>query len=227
MTFWSEALGWPIGEPWDDGPELRSFLPPQGDAYVHQRTVSGAPGVHLDLEVPDLAAETDRLVGLGATEVRRTSDRHTLRSPGGLDLGLVPARPRHERPAPVIGPAGSRRRLVQVCLDLPARHVEVEAAFWRAALPWPEVVVDAPEFLGRLVPPLGAPLQVLLQRLGDDDPGTTTRAHLDLGSDDLAADAAWLRSRGATAVHDGDGFIALRDPAGLAFCVTGNSPDAP
>jgi hypothetical protein len=226
-AFWVETLGWPLGEPWADHPELRSFTPPSGDAYVHRQTVHGDPGVHLDVEVADVLSETGRLVDLGATPVRRTADWQTLRSPGGLAFCLVEGQQHAARPGPVTGPAGLRRRLVQVCLDIPARHLDVEPDFWRAVLPWREVVITEPEFLGRLVPPPGAPLQVLLQRLGDDDGGTTTRAHLDLGSDDIAAYAERLVGRGAVHLHTGGGFIALRDPAGLAFCVTANSPDAP
>lgn len=225
-TFWSAALGWPLGEPWPDHPERRSFTPPDGDAYLHLQQVDGPPGGHLDLEVDDVDGEHQRLVGLGAVPARRTAGWSTLRSPGGLDLCLLPARPRR-RPSAVRGPAGTRRRLVQVCLDLPPRQAEAEAAFWRAALRWREVPIGEPEFLGRLVPPPGRPLQVLLQRLGDDDGGDRTRLHLDLGSEDLTADVALLRDLGAERLHQGDGFVALRDPAGSAFCVTRNAPEAP
>jgi hypothetical protein len=225
--FWADALGWPLGEPWPDHAELRSFTPPGGDAYVHRQVVRGDPGVHLDVEVADLPSETERLVTLGATPVRRTADWQTLRSPGGLPFCLVPAAEHSGRPDPVAGPDGVRRRLVQICLDIPARHVDVEPDFWRAVLPWREVPTGDAEFLGRLVPEPGAPLQVLLQRLGEDDPGTATRAHLDLGSDDIAADARMLRAHGAVQLRSTDGFVALQDPAGLAFCVTANSPDAP
>ncbi len=224
-TFWAAALGWPLGAPWPDHPELRSFTPPDGDTYVHLQQVDGPSGLHLDLEVDDPDAERDRLVTLGATLERRTDDWQTLRSPGGLALGLLQARNR-TRPAAVPGPGGTRRRLVQVCLDLPPRLAEVDAAFWRAALPWREVPVDDPEFLGRRVPPAGHPLQVLLQRLGDDD-GGPTRLHLDLGSDDLAADVALVEELGAQRQHEGGGFVALRDPAGQVFCVTANRSDAP
>ncbi|SDS07424.1 hypothetical protein SAMN04488543_1016 [Friedmanniella luteola] len=223
--FWATALGWPLGGPWPDHPELRSFSPPDGDAYVHLQQVDGPAGRHLDLEVDDVDAEHARLLALGATDVRRTADWWTVRSPGGLELCLLAARPR-TRPAPVTGPSGTRRRLVQVCLDLPPRLVDVDAAFWRAALAWREVPVDDPEFLGRLVPSPGHPLQVLLQRLDDDD-GGPTRLHLDLGSEDLAADVTLLQDRGAAPLHEGDGFVALRDPAGQVFCVTRNAPDAP
>jgi hypothetical protein len=224
--FWAAALGWPLGQPGPEHPELRSFLPPDGDAYVHLQHVGSAPAAHLDLEVPNLDEAADRLLALRAESVRRTADWWTLRSPGGLDFCLVLQHPRR-RPGPVTGPAGTRRRLVQVCLDLPAQHADAEAAFWRAALPWREVALGDPEFLGRLAPPGGSSLQVLLQRLGPDDGGHTTRLHLDLGSDDLGADVALLSDLGAEILHEGDGFVALRDPAGAAFCVTANSPDAP
>lgn len=224
-TFWAAALGWPLGEPWPDHPELRSFTPPDGDAYIHLQLVDGPAGLHLDLEVDDVDAERARLGGLGATPVRRTAAWSTVRSPGGLDLCLLPARPR-TRPGAVVGPSGTARRLVQVCLDLPPRLVEVDAAFWRAVLPWREVVIDDPEFLGRRVPPPGHPLQVLMQRLGDDD-GGSTRVHLDLGADDLAADVTLMTELGAERLHEGGGFVALRDPAGQVFCVTANRSDVP
>jgi hypothetical protein len=226
-AFWQAALGWPLGEPWPDHPELASFVPPSGDPYVHRQTVAGPAGVHLDLEVPDVAAETARLVERGATAVRRTEDWQTLRSPGGLDFCLVASVSHGPRPAPVTTAAGHRRRLVQVCLDIPVEHLDVEPAFWRAALPGREVIPDSPEFLVRFVPAPGSTLQVLLQRLGDDDPARSTRAHLDLGSDDVAADAELLQGLGAVPLLDRGGFVALRDPAGLAFCTTENSPDAP
>ena len=227
-AFWAEALGWPLGEPWPGHPELRSFTPPAGDAYLHRQTVAGPAAVHLDLEVADVDAETRRLVALGAAPVRRTDGRQTLRSPGGLPLCLVAGRTHASRPAPLTTGGGHRRRLVQVCVDIPPQHLAVEAAFWRAALGWREVAIDDPEFLGRLVPPAGSALQVLLQRLGADDGATATRAHLDLGAGGaVAADAALLQDLGATHLHDGSGFVALRDPAGLAFCTTGNDPDAP
>jgi hypothetical protein len=226
-TFWETTLGWPLGDPWPDHPERRSFTPPAGDPYVHRQPGQDRPGVHLDVEVADLPGETARLVALGARQEGTSSGWPTLRSPGGLVFCLVQPQQHGSRPDPVTGPAGLRRRLVQVCLDIPARHLAVEPDFWRAALPWREVVIPEPEFLGRLVPPPGSPLQVLLQRLGDDDGGTTTRAHLDLGCDDIAADAEQLRGHGAVPLHSGDGFLALRDPAGLPFCVSANSPDAP
>jgi hypothetical protein len=50
------------------------------------------------------------------------------------------------------------------------------------------------------------------------------RAHLDHGTDDVVAEVRRLRNLGAEEIGPGRGWHALRDPAGLAFCVTGNSP---
>jgi hypothetical protein len=33
-SFWSAALGWPLGEQWPGLPEFRSFASPEGDSYV-------------------------------------------------------------------------------------------------------------------------------------------------------------------------------------------------
>ena len=139
-------------------------------------------------------------------------------------------RQQHEsRPAP-IGADGARSRLVQVCIDSPVTLHDREVEFWRAATGWrwlPNNDDYEIEFAGKLRPPTGMPVQLLLQRLGVDDAGTTTRAHLDLGTDDREAEAVRLESLGATRLWPGDGWIALRDPLGMPFCVTGNSPDAP
>lgn len=224
--FWAAALGWPLGPAWADHPELRSFEPPDGDAYVHCQRVDGPAGVHLDLEVEEMAAATERLTGLGATVVRVTTDWTTLTSPGGLDFCVVAGRD-HRRPAATRWPGGTRSRLVQVCIDSPADRHEQEAGFWREVTGWRWAGGSSPEFAGKLFPPSGSSLQLLLHRLGDDDGGLVTRAHVDLGADDLEGEAARLVALGARRQWSGDGWITLRDPADLLFCVTENSPDAP
>jgi len=47
---------------------------------------------------------------------------------------------------------------------------------------------------------------------------------LDHGTDDVAAEVGRLLGHGAEEVGRGRGWHTLRDPAGSAFCVTGNSP---
>jgi hypothetical protein len=116
---------------------------------------------------------------------------------------------------------------VQICIDSPAGLHDKEVAFWRSALSWCWAASDSDEFAGKLYPPSGASVQLLFQRLGQDDQGPKVRAHIDLRTDDIEADAQRLLQLGATHVEHGRGWIVLRDPTGLVFCTTGNSPDAP
>jgi hypothetical protein len=53
------------------------------------------------------------------------------------------------------------------------------------------------------------------------------RAHLDLGTDDLQAEAERLVRVGASRPEqpvDGDGWVVLTDPGGMPFCVTARRP---
>ena len=43
-SFWSAALGWPLGEPWPGLPEFRSFIPPEGDSLSISRLGAMALG---------------------------------------------------------------------------------------------------------------------------------------------------------------------------------------
>jgi hypothetical protein len=224
-AFWTAALGWPLDQPWGAHPEFRSFAPDGGDAYVHQQVADQSPRVHLDLEVSDPDAEADRLATLGATAGLAFPHWRPMASPGGLPFCLVQAQAR-TRPAPLRWGAGHRTRAAQVCVDAPADRHDAEVAFWRAATGWQWTPGQgAAEFEGKLDGPAGSPLRLLLQRLGPDDAGTDVRAHLDLGTDDIEADAARLVDLGAERLHPGDGWITLRDPAGMVFCTTGNDPD--
>lgn len=227
-SFWEDSLGWPLGPTWPGHPELCSFEPPAGDAYVHLQHIGEAPRVHLDLEVDDLSGARDRWAGLGATvtgpvpQPGKTSWQ-ALRSPGGLPFCLVPAR-QHHPPAPVSWPTGHRSRLVQVCIDLPADRADAEVEFWRAGLGWRWAGSNSREFVGKMHDDHGSPLQLLFQRLGEAS--GSVRAHLDLGTDNMDREVDRQLAFGATDPVTGRGFVALRDPAGLAYCVTGNSPEA-
>jgi len=222
VTFWEQALGWPLGPSWPAHPELSSFEPPDGDAYVHRQHVDGPARVHIDVEVEDPAAERDRLAALGA-QVLGAQDRwQAMASPGGLPFCLLGARD-HRPPGPVSWPDGHRSRLVQVCVDAPVEAHEPEVEFWRAALRGSWSDLDAPEFAGKFHDDEGSPVQLLFQRL--EERVGPVRAHLDLGTDDLDAEASRLRALGAELIGPGRGWVALRDPAGVAFCATRNSPE--
>jgi predicted enzyme related to lactoylglutathione lyase len=222
--FWSEATGWPSGRPWAGHPEFVSLAPPGASPYVHVQRIDGPPRVHVDLLAADLDAEAERLTGLGAVRGRRHEWWQVMDSPGGLPFCLC-GDPDRTRPGPVTWIDGHRSRVVQVCLDIPDADYPRELAFWAAATGWEHRDVARPEY-ERLVGPSSSPLSFLVQRLGADDPGMATRAHVDIGTDDVAAEVSRLEGLGAHRLRDPvDGWVVLEDPAGLPFCVTPQPPD--
>jgi hypothetical protein len=226
LAFWSAALGWEPGAPWSGHPELRSLEPDAGEPYVHVQEIEGPPRVHLDVEVPDPGATRARAAALGAGTVSEHDRWTTLASPGGLPFCVLRSPgPEGARtvPAPVAWPGGHRGRLVQVCIDAPAPAFDSEVTFWRDLLPGHWVDSPSPEFAGKWHDGR-SPLQLLFQRL--DEPDGAVRAHLDHGTDDLDAEVARLLALGAEDVGRGRGWHTMRDPAGLAFCATENSPSA-
>ena len=222
--FWRRASGWPLGAPWPNHPELRSFEPPDGAAYLHLQEIDGPPGVHVDIESDTPASSVERAVDLGAVLVAEHDRWVTLLSPGGLPFCVL-ASSRHEAGRAVTFADGHRSRVVQVCIDSARSAHSEETAFWRALLPGRWVDSPEPEFAGKWHDDAGSPLQLLFQQL--DVPVGETRAHLDLGTDNQSAEVRRLVGLGATDIDDGAGrgWHVLRDPAGLSFCVTLNSPD--
>jgi hypothetical protein len=222
-TFWSRALCWPPGDPWDATPEFTSLVPPAGDPYVHVQEVDDRPRVHLDVVVDDLDEARNEVAALGAEVGTRAPAWQVMRSPGGLPFCLCLEPANGTRPPGTQHDGGHSSRLAQLCIDAPADVFEKELAFWKQVTGWQVGRSGRPEFVD-LVGPASAPLQLLLQRLEPDDGDTTTRAHIDLGSDDRDAEAARLVDLGARYVEKFSGWILLVDPAGLPFCVTGKSP---
>lgn len=114
--------------------------------------------------------------------------------------------------------------MVQVCIDAPGAAHDREVEFWRDLLAGRWVGSGADEFAGKWHDDAGSPIQLLFQRL--DEPDGPVRAHLDHGTDDLRREVDRLLALGAHDVAPGRGWHVLRDPGGLAFCVTENSPEA-
>lgn len=225
-SFWSAALGWPLGEPWPGLPEFRSFEPPDADAYVHLQVGDHGPRIHIDLEADDPDTETARLAQLGALVGTKTPNWQVMTSPGGLPFCLLRSRPRR-LPRAVTWPDGHSSRIVQICIDSPSTLHQAEVRFWQAATGWRWVPGEDAEFAGKLYGPPGrASAQLLLQVLGEDDDATATRAHIDLGTDDREAEADRLVGLGARRRWTGGGWITLTDPVGMLFCATGNPPGA-
>jgi hypothetical protein len=110
-------------------------------------------------------------------------------------------------------------RLSKIVIDAPAGEHDRELAFWSSALGQPLTWFDShPEYHG--APIHGTGFGLLIQRLGDG-PG---RVHLDIHTDDLAAEIARLEELGASRVRQVHSWWILRDPAGLPFCVIPEPP---
>jgi Glyoxalase-like domain len=219
--FWARALGWSAGTPWPTHPELQSFEPPSGAPYIHLQRIAALPRVHVDVESDSPAATVEHALELGAELVAEQDRWHTLSSPGELPFCVLPAST-HEAPQPTTFGDGHHARMVQVCIDSPLPVHAAEVAFWRALLPGRWVTSPAAEFAGKWHDDAGSPLQLLFQQL--DETSGPVRAHLDQGTDNLPAEVRRLVGLGATEIGAGRGWHVLHDVAGLAFCVTQNSP---
>jgi hypothetical protein len=105
-------------------------------------------------------------------------------------------------------------RLSKIVIDVPAADHDRELTFWSAAVGQPLTRFDThPEYHG--APLHGTEFGLLIQRLGDGQ----GRVHLDIHTDDLAAEVARLEELGAERVQQVHSWWILRDPAGLPFCV--------
>jgi hypothetical protein len=202
VAFWRAVTGYELSASRGEDAEFATLLPPSGDAFLRvQRLMEGESGLHLDLHAPD-----------HAFEVRR--------SPGGLPYCLVSSE-EAVRPAPATWPDGNRSMVDQVCLDIPPEIYDEECEFWASVTGWELFDGGRPEFR-RLRKPPAQPLHVLLQRL--DSPGGRVRAHLDLATDDRAAETRRHEAIGATVLRVHDGWTVMRPPAGPVYCITGRVP---
>ena len=109
-------------------------------------------------------------------------------------------------------------RLTMAVIDVPASDHDRELSFWEGALGRPFPRLAYPEYHGTELP--GQDFALLVQRLGDGP----ARVHLDIHTDDLAAEVDRLERLGAERVQLVQSWQVMRDPAGLLFCVV---PDPP
>jgi len=89
VTFWSAALGTKIHRQPPDDPYWRLVGAASG-IQVEVQAVDDAPRYHMDIETDDVAAEVDRLRGLGATVVTDNGSWTVLQAPGGHLFCVVP-----------------------------------------------------------------------------------------------------------------------------------------
>jgi hypothetical protein len=111
-------------------------------------------------------------------------------------------------------------RLFKVVIDIPASDYDREVSFWAGALgePLRQPFERHPEYHGAALH--GQDFYLLTQRLGEG----TARVHLDIHTDDLAAEVTRLEDLGARPVQRVDSWQVMRDPAGLLFCILPNPP---
>ncbi len=110
-------------------------------------------------------------------------------------------------------------RVLKIVIDVPAGEHDRELTFWRAATGAALDRFDRhPEYHGGEL--AGSEFWLLVQRL-DDGP---SRVHVDIHTDDLAAEVARLEKLGAERVEQAHSWWVMRDPAGLLFCVIPSQP---
>jgi len=89
VDFWSAALGVP-SFPAPGEEQYTVLIDAVPSLLTVIQAVDDAPRYHLDIETDDLEAEVARLTALGAEPVTRWQDAHTMRTPGGHLLCVVP-----------------------------------------------------------------------------------------------------------------------------------------
>ena len=109
-------------------------------------------------------------------------------------------------------------RVFKIVIDVPAADHDSELSFWESAAGQPLPQFDYPEYHGAALH--GQDFWLLTQRLGDGPAGV----HVDIHTDDLAAEVRRLERLGAQRVRSVHSWWVMRDPAGLLFCVI---PDPP
>jgi hypothetical protein len=88
-AFWSAALGVPHSSPPGE-PQFRTLHGGVPNLVLAVQAVDDAPRYHLDIETDDVAAEVQRLTGLGAAERSTWQGCHTLVVPGGHLVCVIP-----------------------------------------------------------------------------------------------------------------------------------------
>jgi predicted enzyme related to lactoylglutathione lyase len=110
-------------------------------------------------------------------------------------------------------------KLAMIVMDVPADENEAEIAFWQAATGRPlREIKKYPEYHGGML--ADGHMGLLVQRL-EDGPA---HIHVDIKTDDMAAEVARLEALGAERVREFDSWFVMRDPAGLVFCVVSENP---
>ena len=224
-SFWSRVTGYHLSPRRGPRDEFASLLPADADPHLKvQRVVQSAPGgVHLDVHADDVRQLAARAEELGASASYLDEGYVVCGSPGGMTFCVVD-HPASRAASPATWPGG-RSMVDQLCLDVPPSQWESECRFWSDLTGWELVDEDPDDEFRRLRRPEGLPVQLLLQRLEDEQSVVT--GHLDLGADDYLAETERHLVLGATEVRRTPHWVVLLDPTGRTYCVTRHPVDAP
>lgn len=223
VAFWQRVTGYGRSPVRGSAGEFATLVPPEGDAHLKvQRLGSGLTRLHVDHHVDDMAAAVPVAEELGARVTFRGDGFIVLASPGGFTFCLVPSGA-SARTAPAEWPGAHTSAVDQVCLDIPPRLYDTEAAFWRDLTGWELTAPTAENEFGSLRRPADRPVRFLMQRLDDDKDAVT--AHLDLAATDRDAEVARHEQLGAEAVQRTSEWTVMRDPTGWTYCVTDRDPE--
>ncbi len=105
-------------------------------------------------------------------------------------------------------------RLSKIVIDVPADVHDEELVFWQGLTGQELTRYERyPEYHGADLP--GRDLGLLVQRIGVGH----SRVHVDIHTDDLAAEVARLEALGAKREFQVHAWWVMSDPAGMLFCV--------
>ncbi|GAB2449614.1 VOC family protein [Nocardia tengchongensis] len=224
--FWTTVTGTTPSAPRGEHDEFLTLLPASGAATLKMQSVGGPGRVHLDLDVDNVVAATERAERLGATLdgdyiLTERIGYAVLRSPAGMPFCFTPFRDANGPLTPTVtGPGGDRSRLDQICLDIGDSDYDTESRFWSELTGWAWKPTSLPEF-ARLSARPSIPLDFLMQRLGENRPAS---AHPDIACTDIEATATWHEELGASRVDSGKHWLVMADPSGLPYCLTSRQP---
>ncbi len=106
-------------------------------------------------------------------------------------------------------------RLAGFIIDCQDADLDQAGAFWSAALGMAEKPADDDEDTGyRLLDTGVRDLHIEVQRVRHE-----SRLHLDIETDDIAAEVARLEALGATALKAVHSWVVMQAPTGQRFCV--------
>lgn len=112
--------------------------------------------------------------------------------------------------------------LRMIVIDVPGADHEPTMAFWQGALGTSLTRSERHQEFHWARLPHHQNLALLVQHLGDGP----ARVHLDIHTDDVAAEVARLVQLGARRERQAGDWVVMRDPAGLLFCVVSEPPGA-